>query len=143
MDFQESELEGPYSEVRKRLKAAWENAIVQTGAQPKIDVEKQINEEKQVADDKLRVTDLVKALGTTLKGSTSPPFTVEIWNDINGWVTPLLKGEVDQIPLPHGAELRHVLNAAWLARVHKDRKKDITDIAYKLAQRINKSAKGN
>jgi hypothetical protein len=134
MDFQESPLEGPYSEVRERLKAAWEKAIVQTGAQPKI-------EEKQVADDKLRATNLVKALWTTLKGSTSPPFTVEIWNDINGWVAPLLKGEVDQIPMPHGAELRHVLNAVWLARVHPDRKKDITDIAYKLAQRINRSTK--
>jgi hypothetical protein len=140
MDLKGSIIDRPYSDVRERLRAAWDNAISQTGAKPKIDEKKQLNEEKQVADDKRRTTDLVKALYTTLiKTSASPAFTVEIWNEIKDkWVDPLIQGKVDEIKVPVDAELRHVLNAAWLARVHPERdpNHDITPAVKKLAERV-------
>jgi hypothetical protein len=129
----ESPLDSPYKNLRKDLGDAWAASVAQIGAKPSNE------QEQQVTADKHRVTDLVKALWATLKESTSPPFTIEIWHEIKSWVPPLVQADVDQINqinIPPGAELRHVLNAAWLARVHPDRKKDITEIANKLAQRV-------
>jgi hypothetical protein len=56
----------------------------------------------------------------------------------------ILKHQVEQIQIPHGAELRHVLNAVWLARIDPERKidpegksgLDITRVANELRQRV-------
>lgn len=137
MDSKETEMDPPYSAVRLQINKAWADAIVQTGAQPKT------NEEHQIATDKSRSTHLVKSLWTTLKDSASPPFTVEVWNEIQQWIGPLIRGQVDEIKVPHGAELRHVLNAAWLARVSPERRptNDITKAATALAKKITDLAR--
>lgn len=137
MDSKEPEIDPPYSAVRTQISRAWADAIAQTGAQPRT------NEKTQIATDKSRATELVKSLWTTLKDSASPPFTVEVWNEIQQWVGPLIRGQVDEIKVPHGAELRHVLNAAWLARVSPERnpRKDITKAATDLAKKITDLAK--
>ena len=125
-------LDLPYTKVRKDLNAAWTDAIAETGVQPTDD------EKKQVAGDKDRVTVLVTALWKTLTTGTFPPFTVDVWNEISGWVNKLLDNKVKEVQVPHGAELRHVLNAVWLARVDPTRKRelDITAVANELRQRV-------
>lgn len=140
MDSKETKMEPPYARVRKDLSAAWAAAIAETGAQPNID------EIKQVAADKLRATVLVNALWKTLTAGAFPPFTAVIWNQIGDeWVDKLLAGKVDEIEVPPAAELRHVLNAVWLARVDPKRNPDldITAIANKLRERVTMPDKSN
>lgn len=138
MDSKGPEGDPPYFNVRNQISKAWSDAITQTGIKPKN------NEKREIAVDKKRATDLVKSLWTTLDGSASPPFTIEVWNEIQQWVGPLIQGKVDKdaIKVPHGAELRHVLNAAWLARVSSERgpENDITKAATDLAKRITEPA---
>jgi hypothetical protein len=137
MDSKESPLDPPYAKVRQELESAWRNAITQIGAQPKSD-----EEENRVKADKIRISILTDALWKTLNKSTSPPFTVDVWNEIRAWVDPLLENNVDAIKVPQGAELRHVLNAAWMARVDsaRDLKLDvITAAANDLAKKISKA----
>jgi hypothetical protein len=153
MDSKESAIDPPYAKVRNDLNAAWMAAIAETGTQPIIDKKKQINEAEQVAADKKRVAVLVEALWKTLITSPFPPFTREVWDEIlrpktasgdGGWVHKILKHQVEQIQIPHGAELRHVLNAVWLARIDPERKidpegksgLDITRVANELRQRV-------
>lgn len=136
MDSKETGLDSPYAKVRKYLEKEWAVAITETSVQP---TDEEIN---QIEADKARVTTLIEALWTTLSSIGSSPFTTEVWNEIKKWVQPLLDGQVDKIEKPQGAELRHVLNAAWLARVDpkRDPMVDITAVANELAKRvINKS----
>jgi hypothetical protein len=145
MDSKETEIDPPYESVRKDLNSAWTDAIAETGAQPIVDQKKQIDEVKQVAEDKDRVTVLVKALWKTLTTGPFPPFTAYVWNVIGEWVDKLLENQVKKIEVPHGAELRHVLNAVWLARVHPKRKRelDITAVANELRKRVAMPEKSN
>jgi len=139
MDSKASEAAPAYNGVREQLMSAWNDAVTQIGVKPSDE------ERKQIDIDKNRATVLVQALWNTLTESNAAPFTVDVWNEIQtstaskpSWVKQILEDCVDNIELPVGAELRHVLNAAWLARVDegRDPKRDITGAADKLAQRI-------
>jgi len=65
---------------------------------------------------------LISRFWKTLESETSAKFGEAIWNESEPWVSDLLDDKADQINVPAGVELRHVLNAAWLAR--SDPKRD-------------------
>jgi hypothetical protein len=134
MDSQAPEIAPAYKDVREQLIDEWNYAITQIGVKPSAE------ECQQVSKDKARATLLVQALWNTLIESTSAPFTIAVWNEIQPWVKAILTDSVETLRLPVGAELRHVLNAAWLARIdaNRDPKRDITGAADKLAERIIK-----
>ena len=50
----------------------------------------------------------------------------------------LRRDKVDQIKIPNGVELRHLLNAAWLARVDPERepKNQLNAVVKKLQDKI-------
>ncbi|WP_019868603.1 hypothetical protein [Methylovulum miyakonense] len=133
MDSKESALELPYAKVRACLDKVWADAIAETSAKP---TEKQ---KTRIEQDKKRACELVKTLWEVLLKSSYPLFTSDVWRTIEPWATLLRNGKVDEIQVPQGAELRHVLNAAWLARVDPMRNPDvdITAAAKNLANRIN------
>ena len=123
----------PYASVHDDLKTVWGDAIAEVGV-----VAPAGDEHIQLEADRTRVSLLVKALASALAKSEMLPFTVEIWDDCSKWVAPLINDQIDKIEVPAGAELRHVLNAAWQARVHVDRpaNRDLTRAADELAKRI-------
>jgi hypothetical protein len=123
---------GPYDEIRDELVKVWDDAISQTGAKPSI------SETEKIGAEKMRVSQLIQALWDVLVDGTIPPFTSEVWLEIRNWVDPILKNKVEEIKVPQGAELRHVMNAAWLARINpnRDPKVDITAAANELRKRI-------
>jgi hypothetical protein len=63
---------------------------------------------------------LIRNFWEVLEIETSAKFSAVIWKEIQPWVPLLLQDRVEEIKLPNGVELRHVLNAAWLARVRSD-----------------------
>jgi hypothetical protein len=79
---------------------------------------------------------LMKTFADVLSRVTSPGFVAVVWDDIRSWVDPLLDGDVSKarINIPRGAELRHVFNAAWIARTHPDRQPNIVDLTETVRQ---------
>lgn len=132
MNSQAPTIAPAYTDVREQLIGEWNNAVAQIGCNPSDKVRMQVD------IDKKRATLLVQALWNTLLESISAPFTIHMWDEIKTLVPAILENRVDEISLPVGAELRHVLNAAWLARVDADRdpKWDITRAVDTLAKRI-------
>jgi hypothetical protein len=150
--------EAPYKANLKQLTDAWAEAVAHAaipsdepdkkGTDPsantpipsdksdKKDIER-FEADKQRADvDKKRARILVNALWDTLSVSTSVPFTSDVWNESQLWVKNLIEGTVDEIKIPNGAELRHVLNAAWIARVAPTSSSKLTDNVNKLVQKV-------
>lgn len=163
MDSKENRLAPPYHGVRAGLEAVWADAVAQAWppvlppkarqrrrpkpvAHAKTDstqaeVEAQAKAEAAQARteaDRPRTILVVEALSSALDKIEFQPFTVDIWNEVESWVDPLVKGQVDKIQIPSGAELRHVLNAAWRARVRTDRPPDdvLTQAAAFLASKV-------
>jgi hypothetical protein len=123
MDRNESLAAPPYIEVRRRLLAAWNAARKQLGQPP---VALDANGSAEVADpdaDGTGIRTLVRSFWNTLHMTTSGPFGVAMWNQIRGWVQLLLADKAADIVVSdgEGVELRHLLNAAWQARVDPER----------------------
>jgi len=118
----------PYKATRCQLLGAWNAARTQLG-QSALALDPN---EPARADD----TDpagagariLIRTFAEVLERMTSAGFVVGVWNEIQPWVDALLDGDVSRIQIPVGAELRHVLNAAWIARTHpqRDLRRDLT-----------------
>jgi hypothetical protein len=121
----------PYAKIRERIENAWAEAIDQSGGR------QNAVDDKLLSDEKKRVETLVEALFKT-PGAAFSPFTEQMWGEAQGWVQHLLAEKWEQIQIPQGAELRHVLNAAWLARVAENRPADldITVAANKLKEKV-------
>ena len=87
-----------------------------------------------------RVRLLVDSLSKIPNISTSTPFTVDVWNHVLAeWVQPLLQGKPETIDLPPAPELRHVLNAAWMARIDDKWKPALASKVNALANRVRTS----
>lgn len=78
----------------------------------------------------------VLTLSNDLRNFGYTRFDVAEWKAVGDWVKPLLEGRIADIPLSPGHDLRHVLSAAWRARVDSDRKEDISGPAMELAERV-------
>ena len=78
----------------------------------------------------------VATLFAELKPRGYSGFGVEEWKAMKEWSKQLVKGEVGAIKIEAHHDLRHVLNAAWLARLELDRPKDISQSAKDLADRV-------
>lgn len=110
-----------YREVRQQLLTAWNAARTQLEQRPlTLDVNRPGDADESDPDGRdVRV--LVRALWKTLELETSAKFNAEIWTVIQPWVPLLLAGKAEEISVPNGVEFRHLLNAAWLARVNPNR----------------------
>jgi hypothetical protein len=119
--------DAPYARIRKRVLLEWNAAREQVGQVPlflKLD-------EPETADQTdppgAPIRFLVEILERTLTQETTAAFNPEIWAQAERWSSLLITNSVDEMQIPQGAELRHVLNAAWLARVDPDRIPEIPD----------------
>jgi hypothetical protein len=120
-----------YAMVADELRSAWEAAKRQAGG-PFAPMPAEM-------DDELLVPLLTKVL--RMRGYRS--FSLDQWHPLLSWREAFKKrGWEDAPDLPDGGDLRHVLNAAWLARVDERRPldKDITEPTMKLAERIRERA---
>jgi hypothetical protein len=110
-----------YLAVRKQLLNAWNGARTQLRqSQLNLNLDKPNHADNSDPEGK-GVRILIEGLWTTLQSETSAKFGAEIWTEIEPWVGLLLEDNAEQIPVPNGAEMRHLLNAAWLARCDRDR----------------------
>lgn len=119
--MEEGPLSTRYVNVRRQLLTAWNGARVQLGQAP---LELNIDDPREAANTDpagAGVRLLIRRFWNTLEFETSAKFGVAIWNESQPWVELLLQDKVDQINVPNGVELRHLLNAAWLARVDPER----------------------
>ena len=94
------------------------------------------------ADDSIRR--LVSSLCNALRRKGYPSFAIDQWHPLLDWRDRYHQLNWAAAPqLPDDADLRHLLNAAWLARVDPRRpiERDITDSTMQLAQEINRRAK--
>jgi hypothetical protein len=83
---------------------------------------------------------LVSVLRKALRRKAYPSFTIDQWHPLLGWLDGYHKlGWATAPELPDELDLRHLLNAAWLARVDRRRPidRDITDDMMELAKKIN------
>jgi hypothetical protein len=123
--MEESPLGTRYMDVRRQLLTAWNAARDQAG-QPALNLDVDNAEEADRSDPEgMGVRALVRRFWKTLELETSSKFNAAIWNESTPWVNLLLADKADQIIVPNGVELRHLLNAAWLARVHPDRNSNL------------------
>ncbi len=121
MEKEESAVGARYIDVRRQLLGAWNAARGQFGQQTlNLDVDK-ADEADTTDPDGTGVRALVRSFWKTLEFETSAKFGAAIWTDSQPWAPLLLEDKADQINVPNGVELRHLLNAAWLARVSPDR----------------------
>jgi len=119
--MEESKVGTRYLEVRRQLLTAWNAARTQWGKLP-LNLDMETSQDADATDSEgagLRI--LIGRFWKTLEFETSAKFGNAIWAEVQGWVRPLLERNIDQITVPIGTELRHLLNAAWLARCHPDR----------------------
>lgn len=124
MDSRESPLNPPYKGVRIQLLEAWNAARVQMQQAP-LNMTPDNGEIDDTGNSVLEggagVRILVRVFWKTLRSVTSAGFVVDVWNEIQKWVPDLIAGKVENIQIATGAELRHVLNAGWLARISSER----------------------
>jgi hypothetical protein len=112
-----------YQTVAASLLSEWNAAKHQTGA-------------ISVQLDTSVVDRAVPTLFTRLRAFGISNFTVTEWRSVQNWSEKLLDGTSDQIEVSQRHDLRHALNAAWLARVNPARTEDISRRAQDLADRI-------
>ena len=121
MDGKESPANPPYIDIRRRLLVAWNAARAQMG-KPALALNADGSAEAAQPDAQgTAIRTLIRSFRNTLHAATSTPFGVEMWNQIRDWVKPLLEDRAGDIVVSKDAELRHLLNAAWQARVDPDR----------------------
>jgi hypothetical protein len=131
---------GSYQDVAAELRRAWEEAMADTGARP------------SSALDNSGLDALVQRLRAM--PPSSPEFTLDQWMPLHEWGTRLLGNASDLEALLKSAasasyDLRHGLNAAWLARVSSvrnpadDLTKKSMDLAAKLKGRSTRASTGD
>jgi hypothetical protein len=115
-----------YQTIMDTLLSEWNAAKHQTGvarAQP----------------DTTIVDRVVPTLFKKLKTFGFPRFSPADWNSAQDWAAKLLDGTSDKIDVSREHDLRHVISAAWIARIKDARTDDITEIstrAQNLADRV-------
>ena len=126
----------PYRSVRSDLQLAWDAAVEQSN--PSED-EAAL---KRCESERLEVSVLIKALWNKLDEANCAPFLISHWAAIQDWPDKLLAGKEQEILLPAGVELRHVLNAVWLARIAPNRcsLQKLTDDSQLLSDRVRRDA---
>lgn len=125
METEESPLIARYIRVRRQLLSAWNAARTQLGQSIlNLDIDN-ADDADRTDPDGTGVRALIRSFWKTLESETSAKFGVAIWTESEPWADLLLRDKAEQVKVPNGVELRHVLNAAWLARVHPDR--NLTD----------------
>src|SRR5882724_352095 len=119
--MEESPVGTLYLDVRRQLLGAWNAARVQFG-RPLLDLNVGNPANANNSDpDGRGVRVLISGFWKTLELETSAKFGAAIWTESQPWAKLLLEDKADQINVPNGAELRHLLNAAWLARTDPQR----------------------
>jgi hypothetical protein len=129
MDEEDANLH--YSVRREELKGEWDEALncAKPNGQP-----------DAVAKQTLDAA--IKALFIRLKARMLGRFETAAWNKIQPWYRNLLTG--NPIALPGDADLRWILNAAWLARIDDPSKfSDIAERAQALRSQFGKSEKSS
>jgi hypothetical protein len=112
-----------YRTVADDLEAAWRAAKQQTGV--------------TIDPSKARVVEAaVAALFKELDTFGYSYFDVAEWKSLSKWAEKLRGGAVDAIEILPEHDLRHALNAAWLARLDSARTEDISEHANRLADRV-------
>lgn len=140
MDRDESEVATRYLDVRQQLLAAWNAARIQLN-QPPLNFNMDGSEGDGDADSPAAgIRFLVRSLWKTLQSETTTKFSKEIWTETQPWIQFLLEDKAADINVPNGAELRHLLNAAWLARVDRGRNlsSDLDSAVKTLQRKIEK-----
>ncbi len=137
MEKAKSPADTRYTDVRRQLLTAWNAARTQLN-QPTLNLNIDDPGKADVTDPEgktLRM--LIRNFWEVLELETSAIFSAGIWKEIQPWVPLLLDGKVEEIKLPNGVELRHVLNAAWLARVRSDNTlQSLSEAVKKLQDRV-------
>ena len=113
-----------YQTVATNLDSAWQAAKQQTGG-------------AAIDPSKARVVEAaVAALFKELNTFAYSYFHVAEWKSLRDWAEKLRDDAVDKIEISQEHDLRHALNAAWLARLNAARSEDITERANRLADRV-------
>jgi hypothetical protein len=86
------------------------------------------------------IDSLVASTTKVLADRGIPSFAFAEWRPLREWVQPLQDGTVGRIDIAN-CDLRHAINAAWLARVNQKRPagKDLTGAAMDLGRRIREA----
>ena len=113
-----------YHTVADRLLSEWKAA--------KHQIDPAVSTESDITGADKAVPELFKKL----KAFGYSSFAVDDWKSVQDWAVTLLDGTSDKIEVSKKHDLRHALNAAWLARVNIDRTEDISKHAQKLADRV-------
>jgi hypothetical protein len=134
-EMEESRIGTRYRDVRSQLLNAW-NAARAQWKQPPLDW---ILDDREAGDAEAKgMRAYIRGFRKTLETETSAKFGTAIWDTSQPWVTLLVEDKADQINVPNGAELRHLLNAAWLARVdaNRDDANDLNAAVRKLQDKV-------
>lgn len=92
--------------IREKLQAQWKDAVQNTQPIGKED-----------ANGKAKVRSAVIQLASSMRSKVDSGISLNSWNTFQTWADLLRDGNESKIPIS-GAELRWVLNAAWLARTN-------------------------
>jgi hypothetical protein len=112
-----------YRTVADDLEAAWRAAKQQTGV--------------TINPSKARVVEAaVAALFKELDTIGYSYFGVAEWKSLSKWAEKLREGTIDAIEILPEHDLRHALNAAWLARLDSAEPKTFSEHANRLADRV-------
>ena len=119
-----------YVTLAHELEEAWKAAKSQTQASP--------SQFPPIEASSLNI--LTSCLQDVLQRFSIREFSWHQWMPLNDWRKPLLDGEVEKISSLPDVDMRHVLNAAWLARVERRPIEDkLTENVMKLAQLVVKN----
>jgi hypothetical protein len=138
MDLREGPASRPYLNTLEQLLNAWNAARKQLGqAELVLDFKDRASADATDPDG-AGTRLLMKTFAEVLSRLTSPGFVVDFWPEIQRWAKALLEDDVSNIVPRNGAELRHVFNAAWIARVHPDRdpNRDLTKTVEQLRDKV-------
>lgn len=118
----------PYLDIRIQMYEEWNKAREQDGHEALNLNPREPDKEGKMDPEGIGIRLLIDVFERTLHERTSAEFTPQIWAEAVKWAKPLLRNELEEIKKPQGCELRHVLNAAWLARVHPSRVPEIPPV---------------
>lgn len=135
LEWMNTRVEGckPYDGIIERLRNEWDTAISQAQLSAK--------RTDGQAPDALKTW--VHTLGEVLGNHIYIEYKCKRFQAIEPWVEQLLQNEGQEIQVGSDAEVRDVLNAAWLCRVnHPESTRAITCAARKLSERIIRQSSG-
>jgi hypothetical protein len=115
----------PYWAIRDRLLSEWNAARMQVGKEA-LNLELTKPETANETDPQgAGIRLLIEVFARVMDNGFVPAFTPEMWAQAEEISAELMKNSTTDVKLPNGADLRHVLNAGWLARIHPDHDPEI------------------